>query len=136
MKPIKSYLGRTLFLAVLALIILKIVAHTFQTPFLKYEYYTYLIPFLLILTFPVYHLFYILIKWYAQRRDFTESEHIVILLVIAIYSSMIFGALNYWLYRSDKSSFSVDENLAKGEYKKVLLLQQQRVEKSKRLAET
>jgi hypothetical protein len=136
LAPITGYLGCTFFLAVLALIVLKIVAHIFQTPFLKYEYYTHLIPFLLILIFPVYHLFYILTEWYAQRRDFTESEHILILLVIAIYSSMIFGTLNYWLYRSDQSSFSVDENVAKSEYKKVLLSQQQRVDASKRLAET
>ena len=135
LKPIKSYLGLAFFLALFALFILKIVAYTFETPFLKYEYYTYLILFWLILIFPVYHLFYILIKWYAERRDFTEPEHILILLVIAIYSSMIFGALNYLLYRSDRGSFSVDESIGKSEYKKYLLSQQQRVEESKRVAE-
>ena len=134
-KPIKSYLALAFFLALFAFIVLKIIAHSFQTPFLKYEYFTYLILFSPILIFPVYHLFYILSKWYAERRDFTEPEHILILLVIAIYSSMIFGALNYWLYRSNKSSFSVDETIGKSEYKKYLLSQQQRVEESKRLAE-
>lgn len=134
-EPIKGYLGLAFFLAVFACFILKFVAYMSQTPFLKYEYYTYLIFFLAILILPVYHLYFILFTWYAQRRDFTEPEHIFILLVIAIYSSMIFGAINYSLYRVDKSSFSVDERIAKKEYNKYLLSNQQRLDEAKRVAD-
>jgi hypothetical protein len=134
-EPIQVYLGLALLFAVFAWIILKFVAYMFQTPFLKYEYYTYLIVFLPILILPVYHLYVILITWYAQRRDFTEAEHIFILLVIAIYSSMIFGAINYSLYRLDKSSFSVDERIVKKEYNEYLLSNQQRLDEAKRVAD-
>ena len=133
--PMTGCLGLFFFLAVCASVILKLVAFIFQPPFLQYEYYTNLLLFLPILTLPVYHLFLILSTWYDERRDFTEPEHIIILLVVAIYSSMIFGAINYGLYRVNNSFFSVDETIAKSEYKKYLLSQQQRIEESKRVVE-
>ena len=54
-EPITGSLGLAFFLAVFACVILKLVAHIFQTPFLKYEYYTNLILFLPLLILPVYH---------------------------------------------------------------------------------
>jgi hypothetical protein len=90
-----------------------IIASTFF-PSRAYLYGGFLLTLLSLLLF-AYQVPFVFRQWYKERQSFSESEHYTVLIVLAIYISTLFGALNYTIYQFDTTSFITDESFIKNE---------------------
>jgi hypothetical protein len=69
----------------------------------------------LLLAAATYGVSLFIFQWYKNRDTFLEAEHFFILAVLALYSSAVFGMLNYGIYRFNNKAFFVDEKVLKSE---------------------
>ena len=57
--------------------------------------------------------------WFLEKQSLLESEHYLILVTLAVYMFMLFGALNYVLYLQNQEAFFVDRSLRETFYSKM-----------------
>lgn len=133
--PFSTIFGCLLFLFPLTLVIVDSSLRYLNVQYIRYEYYRNLLYILFICLIVIVHTFFVLTSWYENRFTFFEAEHFFILLVAAIYSSAFFGAINYGLYRLDRTSFHIDEALRSKEFSRDLLSVQKRVDELHKVAQ-